>query len=112
MRFADADVLPYDFIDFAETMHRYVAEVKKLLADKQEEIRDRNEAIDQHLYDAASDPRRPLLRRLDWRCLRFSILLLSIMLLLRSIRSRNGTPKRSTPSPTRTTGRALRTWLL
>jgi N-acetylated-alpha-linked acidic dipeptidase len=61
MRFADADVLPYDFTDFADTMHRYVTEVKKLLSDKQEEIRDRNEAIDQHLYDAASDPRRPLL---------------------------------------------------
>ena len=61
MRFADADVLPYDFTDFADTMHRYVAEVKKLLSDKQEEIRDRNEAIDQHLYDFASDPRHPLL---------------------------------------------------
>ena len=61
MRFADADVLPYDFTDFADTMHRYVTEVKKLLSDKQEEIRDRNEAIDQHLYDAASDPHHPLL---------------------------------------------------
>jgi N-acetylated-alpha-linked acidic dipeptidase len=61
MRFADADVLPYDFVGFADTMHRYVTEVKKLLSDKQEEIRDRNEAIDQHLYDAASDPRHPLL---------------------------------------------------
>jgi N-acetylated-alpha-linked acidic dipeptidase len=61
MRFADADVLPYDFAAFADTMHRYVTEVKKLLSDKQEEIRDRNEAIDQHLYDAASDPRHPLL---------------------------------------------------
>jgi N-acetylated-alpha-linked acidic dipeptidase len=61
MRFADADVLPYDFVDFADTMHRYVGEVKKLLSDKQEEIRDRNEAIDLHLYEAVSDPRRPLL---------------------------------------------------
>jgi N-acetylated-alpha-linked acidic dipeptidase len=61
MRFADADVLPYDFTDFAETMHRYVTEIKKLLSDKQEEIRDRNDAIDQHLYDAASDPRHPML---------------------------------------------------
>jgi N-acetylated-alpha-linked acidic dipeptidase len=61
MRFADADVLPYDFAAFADTMHRYVTEVKKLLSDKQEEIRNRNEAIDQHLYDAASDPRHPLL---------------------------------------------------
>jgi N-acetylated-alpha-linked acidic dipeptidase len=61
MRFADADVLPYDFAGFADTMHRYVTEVKKLLSDKQEEVRERNEAIDQHLYDAASDPRHPLL---------------------------------------------------
>ncbi len=61
MRFADADVLPYDFTDFADTMHRYVTEVKKLLSDKQEEIQARNEAIDQHLYDFASDPRHPLL---------------------------------------------------
>jgi N-acetylated-alpha-linked acidic dipeptidase len=61
MRFADADVLPYDFAGLADTVHRYVTEVKKLLSDKQEELRDRNEAIDRHLYDAASDPRHPLL---------------------------------------------------
>jgi N-acetylated-alpha-linked acidic dipeptidase len=61
LRFADADVLPYDFANFADTMHRYVTEVKKLLSDKQEEIHDRNAAIDEHLYEAASDPRHPLL---------------------------------------------------
>jgi N-acetylated-alpha-linked acidic dipeptidase len=61
MRFADSDILPYDFTDFADTMHRYVTEVKKLLSDRQVDIRNRNEAIDQHLYDAANDPRRPLL---------------------------------------------------
>ena len=61
MRFADADILPYDFANFAETMHRYAAEVKKLLTDMQAEIRDRNEAIDQNLFDLASDPRHPLL---------------------------------------------------
>jgi N-acetylated-alpha-linked acidic dipeptidase len=61
LRFADADILPYDFAAFADTMHRYVTEVKKLLSDQQEEIRARNEAIDQHLYEAASDPRHPLL---------------------------------------------------
>ena len=60
MRFADADLLPYDFVDFADTMHSYANEVKKLLSDTREEIRTRNEAIDQHLYDFASDPRHPL----------------------------------------------------
>ena len=60
MRFADADVLPYDFVDFADTMHKYTTELKKLLSDKQEEARDRNEAIAQGLYEAISDPRHPL----------------------------------------------------
>ena len=60
MRFADADLLPYDFTDFADTMHTYATEVKKLLSDTREEIRTRNDAIDQHLYDFASDPRHPL----------------------------------------------------
>ena len=30
MRFADADLLPYDFTDFADTVSRYVDEVQKL----------------------------------------------------------------------------------
>lgn len=61
MRFADADVLPYDFADFAETMYTYAAEVTKLLSDNREEVRDRIDAIEQGLFEAASDPRRPLL---------------------------------------------------
>ncbi|HSZ59136.1 MAG TPA: M28 family metallopeptidase [Tepidisphaeraceae bacterium] len=61
MRFADADVLPYDFVDCADTMHKYADEVKKLLSDRQQEIREQNEAIEQGLFDAASDPRRPTL---------------------------------------------------
>ena len=59
MRFADADILPYDFSAFAETMHRYTGEVQKLLTDTQEEVRERNQMIDEHLYDFASDPRHP-----------------------------------------------------
>jgi N-acetylated-alpha-linked acidic dipeptidase len=61
MRFADADVLPYDFVDCADTTHKYADEVKKLLSDRQQEIREQNEAIEQGLFDAASDPRRPTL---------------------------------------------------
>jgi len=61
MRFADADLLPYEFTGFADTMHKYTSEVKKLLTDKQEEIRERNDAIDQGMYEAVSDPRRPMI---------------------------------------------------
>src|SRR5262249_49774021 len=59
MRFADADVLPYDFTDFADTTRRYSDELKKLLKDKQDEVRERNQNIDDGAYSAASDPRRP-----------------------------------------------------
>ena len=59
LRFADADVLPYDFADFADTIHKYNDELKKLLKDKQEQVRDRNQDIDDGVYSAISDPRRP-----------------------------------------------------
>src|SRR5262249_2103354 len=59
LRFADADVLPYDFSDFADTIHKYSDELKTLLKNKQEEIRDRNQDLDNGVYTAASDPRRP-----------------------------------------------------
>jgi N-acetylated-alpha-linked acidic dipeptidase len=59
LRFADADVLPYEFGDFADTVHRYSEELKTLLKNKQDEIRDRNQALDDGMYNAASDPRRP-----------------------------------------------------
>ncbi len=59
MRFADADVLPYDFSDFADTIHRYSDELKTLLKNKQEEVRNRNQDLDDGMYTAISDPRRP-----------------------------------------------------
>ena len=59
LRFADADVLPYDFSDFADTIHKYADELKTLLKNKQEQVHDRNQDIDDGAYSAASDPRRP-----------------------------------------------------
>ena len=59
MRFADADVLPYEFGDFADTIHKYSDELKKLLKDQQDDIRERNQRLDDGVYDAVSDPRRP-----------------------------------------------------
>jgi len=61
MRFADADVLPYEFNGFADTLHGYQTELKKLLADQQDEAKQRNNALDENLYDLVSDPRHPML---------------------------------------------------
>ncbi len=59
IRAADADVLPYDFSDFADTIHKYSDELKTLLKNRQEQIHDRNQDIDEGIYSATSDPRRP-----------------------------------------------------
>ena len=59
MRLADAEVLPFDFVDFADTVDMYKKELQKLLAAKQEEIRERNLELDEGVFAATNDPRRP-----------------------------------------------------
>ena len=59
MRLADAEVLPFDFVDFADTVQKYNKDLQKLLADKQEEIRERNQELDEGVFKATFDPHRP-----------------------------------------------------
>jgi N-acetylated-alpha-linked acidic dipeptidase len=59
VRLADAEVLPFDFVDFADTVGMYTKNLEKLLADKQNEIRERNQEIDEGMFKATFDPRRP-----------------------------------------------------
>ncbi len=60
MRFSDADLLPYDFVSFADTVRRYVDEVQKLWKSKSEEIHERNKELEEGLFSATADPRRTL----------------------------------------------------
>jgi N-acetylated-alpha-linked acidic dipeptidase len=59
MRLADAEVLPFDFVNLADTVDMYRKNLEKLLADKQEEIRERNQELDEGVFKATFDPRRP-----------------------------------------------------
>lgn len=59
MRMADADVLPYEFTDFADTMQKYAKDLQKLLQDKQEEAREREQELKDNDFQAAFDPRHP-----------------------------------------------------
>jgi N-acetylated-alpha-linked acidic dipeptidase len=59
MRLADAEVLPFDFVDFADTIQKYIKDLEKLLADKQEEISERNQELEDGVFKATLDPRRP-----------------------------------------------------
>jgi N-acetylated-alpha-linked acidic dipeptidase len=59
MRLSDAEVLPFNFVNFADTADMYRKDLEKLLASKQEEIRERNQEIEEGLFKATFDPRRP-----------------------------------------------------
>ena len=47
MRLADAELLPFDFDDFTDTIRRYVDEVEKLARDERDQIIERNREIDE-----------------------------------------------------------------
>ena len=58
MRLADADLLPYDFTGFADTIHRYLDELQKLLQTKQDEVTERNKEIEEGVFTATADPKK------------------------------------------------------
>ena len=60
LRFADADLLPYDFMNFADTVRRYVDEVQKLWKTKSDEIRERNKEIEEGVFSATPTRARRL----------------------------------------------------
>jgi N-acetylated-alpha-linked acidic dipeptidase len=59
MRLADAELLPLDFDDFTDTIGHYVDEVRKLAIEKRDQIIERNRQIDDGVFAALKDPRRP-----------------------------------------------------
>ncbi|GAC1644434.1 MAG: transferrin receptor-like dimerization domain-containing protein [Acidobacteriaceae bacterium] len=58
LRMADADVIPYQFTDQADTVHTYVTEVKKLADTLRTQIKERNTNIAEGAYQAAADPKK------------------------------------------------------
>ena len=57
MRMADADLLPFQFTDFADEVKMYVREVEKFASQQRDQIEQRNQKIAEGLYEATSDPR-------------------------------------------------------
>src|SRR5947207_1559943 len=60
IRLADADVVPIEFTDFADTVQKYGKDLKDLLGKKQEDIRERNRQISDGVFAAMRDPRKPV----------------------------------------------------
>ena len=59
MRMADADVLPYQFSNLADTVHVYLKQLQDLLKTEQNEIKERNTELEEGVFQAAYDPRHP-----------------------------------------------------
>lgn len=60
LRFANADVLPFEFKNFAETISKYVKEIDNLTNNLREETERENGLIAEGRYDAALDPKEAL----------------------------------------------------
>jgi N-acetylated-alpha-linked acidic dipeptidase len=61
LRLADADLLPFEFANFADTVQTYLKELKTLSQKTQDDIRERNRQIEEGVFKATNDPKRPLL---------------------------------------------------
>lgn len=59
MRLAGAQLLPFEFSRQADTYSRYLDELKKLVAGKQEEVREQRQQLEEGVFAATSDPRAP-----------------------------------------------------
>ena len=59
MRLADADLMPFDYSPQAEAIAKYEEELEKLLKDKQDEFAERNLQLQEGVFAATADPRKP-----------------------------------------------------
>src|SRR5262249_13539497 len=60
IRFADAGLLPFDFAGLADTVDTYIKELQKLLKQEQDRITERNREVEDGVFAAVNDSRRPL----------------------------------------------------
>jgi len=59
MRLADAELIPYEYGNLAETVHGYVDDLKHLADGSAEAARERNAQLREGVFAATSDPRDP-----------------------------------------------------
>src|SRR6202030_1730294 len=58
MRLADADLLPFDFSNLADTVQTYVRGLQTFSSKQQDAIRERNLEIDEGAFTASADPKQ------------------------------------------------------
>ena len=68
LRLADAELIPFEFDGLADTMQAYLKDLKTLLERKQEQIAERNRQIEEGVFQATLDPRRPTVAPREGGC--------------------------------------------
>jgi N-acetylated-alpha-linked acidic dipeptidase len=58
LRLADADVLPFEFTNFADTLNQYVIEVTRLTDNMRDDTKSMNQMIANGMLQAAQDPKK------------------------------------------------------
>ncbi len=59
MRLANAELLPFNFANFATAISTYISELQQLAADERNKIVEQNREIDEGLFTATADSRKP-----------------------------------------------------
>jgi N-acetylated-alpha-linked acidic dipeptidase len=60
LRLADADLLPFEFNNFADTVQTYAKELKDLAKKMRDDITEKNREIEEGVFTATNDPKKPL----------------------------------------------------
>ena len=58
IRMADADTLPFQFSDFADTIHLYLGQLKTLATKMRDDAKERDKELDEGVYKALYDPKK------------------------------------------------------
>jgi N-acetylated-alpha-linked acidic dipeptidase len=61
LRFANADLLPFEFTTFAATIGRYADELTQLADSMRKSTDERNRLVNEHLMEIAADPTKPFI---------------------------------------------------
>jgi N-acetylated-alpha-linked acidic dipeptidase len=58
MRLAGAELLPFEFTNLADTLRKYSEDLKKVLKTRREEVRERNQQLEEGVFSATADPKK------------------------------------------------------
>jgi N-acetylated-alpha-linked acidic dipeptidase len=60
MRLADAEILPFKFTNFADTIHTYITEIKELDSSQRARTKELNSQIEEGVFDAMVNPKKKM----------------------------------------------------